>query len=70
MIDGIRYYKYYARRNDTCKVLAMLAALTYDKELNVVFKLMISNPTTSRYVSKTVEPEDTYNLPETIGRKI
>ena len=69
MVDGVSYYEYGDRRDDTCKVLAMLAALTDDEKLNAVFKLMISSPTTSRYVSKVVDPEDIYTLPETIERK-
>ena len=66
MVDGISYYEYRDRRDDTCKVLAMLAALTEDEEMNAVFKLMISSPTASIYVSKNLDREDTYTLPETI----
>lgn len=66
MVDGISYYEYRDRRDDTCKVFAMLAALTEDKKLNAVFKLMIPSPTTSICVSKNVNQEDTYTLPETI----
>ena len=66
MVDGISYYEYRDRRNDTCKVLAMLAALTEDEKLQAVFKLMISSPTTSRYVSDIFDLEDVYTLPEMI----
>ena len=66
MIDGISYYEYHDRRDDTCKVVAMLAALAEDRKLKAVFKLMISSPTTSRYLSDVVDLEDIYTLPETI----
>ena len=66
MIDGISYYEYHDRRDDTRKVVAMLAALAEDKKLKAVFKLMISSPTTSRYISDVVDLEDVYTLPETI----
>ncbi len=66
MVDGVSYYEYGERRDDTCKVLGMLAALTHDEKLNAVFKLLISSPTTSRYVAKSVDPEDVYTLPEII----
>ena len=69
MIDGVSYYEYGDRRDDTCKVLAMLVALTDDEKVNAIVKLMISSPTAVRYVSKTVDPEDIYTLPETIERK-
>lgn len=69
MVDGVSYYEYGHRKDDTCKVLAMLAALTDDDKLNAVVKLMISSPKTSRYVSKTVDPDDIYTLPETIEHK-
>lgn len=66
MIDGISYYEYHDRRDDTCQVLAMLVALTEDEKLNAVFKLMISSPTRSRHASKTVNSKDVYTLPETV----
>lgn len=66
MIDGISYYESRDRRDDTCKVLAMLVALTEDEKLEAVLKLMISSPTTSRYVSDIVDLEDVFALPETI----
>ena len=69
MVDSVSYYEYGDRKDDTCKVLAMLAALTEDENLNAIIKLMISSPKTSRYVSKTVDPEDIYTLPETIEQK-
>ena len=68
MVDGISYYEYRDRRDAACKVLAMLAALTKDEKLEAVLKLMISSPTTSRYVSKFVDSDDIYTLPETIDR--
>lgn len=66
MVDGVSYYEYRDRRDDTCKVLAMLAALTADEKLKAVFKLMISSPTKSRYHSNIVDLDDVYTLPETI----
>lgn len=69
MIDGVSYYEYRDRRDDTCKVLAMLAKLTKDEKLGAVFKLMISSPITSRYVSDVVDLEDIYTLPEIIEHK-
>lgn len=69
IIDGLSYYEYRDRRDDTCKVLAMLVALTEEEKLKAVFKLMISSPTTSRYVSDIVDLEDVYTLPVTIEHK-
>lgn len=69
MVDGVSYYEYGHRNDDTCKVLAMLAALTDDDKLNAIVKFMISSPKTSRYVSKLVDPENIYTLPETIEHK-
>lgn len=66
MVDGVSYYEYRDRRDDTCKVLAMLVALTEDEKLKAVIKLLISSPTASRYVSDVVDRKDIYTLPETI----
>ena len=66
MVDGVSYYEYRDRRADTGKVLTLLTALTEDEKLKAIFKLMISSPTTSRYVSDVVDREDVYTLPETI----
>ena len=46
----------------------MPVALTDDEKMNAVCKLMIPSPTTSRYVSKTVDQEQFCTLIATIER--
>ena len=48
MVDFVSNNEYGDRRENICKVLAMLVALTDDEKMNAVCKLMIPTPTTSK----------------------
>lgn len=58
VIDGISFYETAHWREDLCLVVGMLRDLTNDDEVNAIFKLLITCPSRSRFIAKSIPPQD------------
>lgn len=63
LVDGISWYETENMTQEACVVMQTLTDLTHDKDVRVVFKLLITSPLASRHVRKCVSPQDRLSLP-------
>jgi len=68
LIDGIQYYEYQGRAQDTCHVVSNLLDQITNTETKAVFKLLITTPESSASVARIVPKENVWTMPQNIER--